>query len=85
MRLSLSAEQDALADSLDRLLTKLSDPERVRQVEGRGGFDPELWAALGDLGVPAIGAADSGASMVDLAVVADRAGAHLASAPVVEA
>src|SRR5687768_1122246 len=88
MNLSLSPEQEALAESLDRLLTKLSDPERVREVEGAAGtpgFDRELWNALGDLGVPSIGDAGSGASTVDLAVVADRAGAHLASAPVVEA
>ena len=85
MNLNLSPEQEALAQSLDRLLAKLSDPERVREVEAHGGFDPVLWLALGDLGVPAIAAPDGGATMVDLAVVADRCGAHLASAPVVEA
>lgn len=84
MNLRLSPEQEALAESLDRLLTKLSDPERVRDVEGRGGFDPDLWSALGDLGVPAMARPDGGATMVDLAVVAERCGAHLASAPVVE-
>ena len=84
MNLSLSPEQEALAESLDKLLSKLSDPERVREVEGRGGFDPELWAALGELGVPTMAAPDGGATLVDLAVVAERAGAHLASAPVVE-
>ena len=85
MNLHLSPEQQALAESLDRLLAKLSDPERVREVEGHGGFDADLWRALGDLGVPAMAAPDGGASMVDLAVVAERCGAHLASGPVVEA
>jgi alkylation response protein AidB-like acyl-CoA dehydrogenase len=85
VRLRPSAEQEALAESLDRLLTKHSDPERVREVEARGGFDPELWSALGDLGVPSIGDRASGATLLDLGVVADRCGAHLASAPVVEA
>ena len=45
MNLELSPEQQALAESLDRLLSKLSDPERVREVEGHGGFDAELWRA----------------------------------------
>jgi alkylation response protein AidB-like acyl-CoA dehydrogenase len=86
VNLALSPEQEALAESLDRLLTKLSDPERVREVETEhAGFDAQLWAALGDLGVPAMGAADSGATTVDLSVVAERAGTHLASGPVVEA
>ena len=85
MNLALSAEQLALAESLDRMLAKLSDPERVREVETAGGFDPELWAALQELGIPAMALSDGGATMVDLAVVADRCGAHLASAPVVEA
>lgn len=85
MNLDLSAEQQALADSLDRLLTKLSDPERVREVEGHGGFDDELWRSLGELGVPDMAAPDGGATVVDLAVAAERCGAHLASGPVVEA
>jgi alkylation response protein AidB-like acyl-CoA dehydrogenase len=84
MRLVLSPEQVALGESLDRLLTKLSDPGRVREIEP-GGFDGELWAALGDLGVPALAGPDGGATTVDLAVVAERCGAHLASGPVVEA
>jgi alkylation response protein AidB-like acyl-CoA dehydrogenase len=85
VNLELSAEQQALARSLDRLLTKLSDHERVREIEERGGFDADLWNALGDLGVPTLAAPGAGATMVDLAVVAERCGAHLASAPVVEA
>lgn len=84
MNLELAAEQQALAESLDRLLLKLSDPERVREVEHDGGFDPRLWAALADLGVPAMALPDGGATMVDLAVVAERCGTRLASAPVVE-
>ena len=84
MNVALSPEQEALAESLDKLLTKLSHPERVREIEGHGGFDPELWAALHELGVPDMAAPDGGATLVDLAVVAERAGAHLASAPVVE-
>jgi hypothetical protein len=84
VNLSLSPEQEALAESLDRLLTKLSDPERVRELEAHGGFDAELWSALNELGVPWMASADGGATLVDLAVVAERCGAHLASAPVVE-
>jgi alkylation response protein AidB-like acyl-CoA dehydrogenase len=81
-----SPEQEALGESLDRLLAKLSHPERVREVEERhGGFDTALWAALAELGVPDMATADGGATVRDLAVVAERCGAHLASAPVVEA
>jgi alkylation response protein AidB-like acyl-CoA dehydrogenase len=88
VNLARSPEQEALAEALNRLLRKLSPAERVREVEvDHGGFDGDLWAALADVGVPAMAAAagpGGGATMVDLAVVSDRCGAHLASAPVVE-
>ena len=88
MNLARSAEQEALAEALDRLLGKLSHAERVREVEGTGGFDADLWSALAEIGIPSLALpedAGGGATMVDLAVVAERCGAHLASVPVVEA
>ncbi|HEX2576362.1 MAG TPA: acyl-CoA dehydrogenase family protein, partial [Aquihabitans sp.] len=88
MHLQLTPEQDALRDAVARFLDKASSPEAVRAAEPLG-WDGAVWAGLADMGVPALGvpeaAGGSGASLRDLAVVAEACGAHLAPAPVVEA
>jgi alkylation response protein AidB-like acyl-CoA dehydrogenase len=85
--LGLSDEQQQLAGSFGSLLAKQSSPERVRAAEP-DGFDPVLWRALGELGVVtmAVGEADGGwgASVTDLALVAEVVGRALAPAPVIE-
>ncbi len=88
MHLRTNEEQDALRDAVARFLEKASSAEAVREAE-RLGWDPDVWAGLTAMGVPALGVAEehggSGATLRDLAVVAEACGARLAPAPVVEA
>ena len=87
MHLQTTEEQDALRDAVSRFLEKASTFEAVREAEPLG-WDPKVWAGLTDMGVPTLGVREdqggSGASLRDLAVVAEVCGARLASAPVVE-
>ncbi len=88
MDLSLSEDQDALRETLGRFLAKASSAEQVRAAEP-SGFDEAVWAGLVEMGVPTMGVPEdqggSGASLADLAVVAEQAGAALAPVPIVEA
>ena len=87
MHLKLTEEQDALRYAVARFLEKASSAEAVREAEPLG-WDPKVWAGLADMGVPTLGVAEeqggSGATLRDLAVVAEACGARLAAAPVVE-
>ena len=87
MHLQLTEEQDALRDAVARFLEKASTAEAVREAEPLG-WDEKVWAGLTDMGVPTLGVPEdqggSGATLRDLAVVAEAAGARLAAAPVVE-
>jgi alkylation response protein AidB-like acyl-CoA dehydrogenase len=87
MHLKITEEQDALRDAVASFLEKASTFEDVREAEPLG-WDPKVWAGLTDMGVPTLGVAEdlggSGASLRDIAVVAEACGARLASSPVVE-
>jgi alkylation response protein AidB-like acyl-CoA dehydrogenase len=83
VNLDLSDDQLALRAAFATLLSKESSPERVRAAEPLG-FDAALWRHLVRVGVPAMGTAEGGGSLVDLAVVCEQAGSHVAPAPVVE-
>ena len=75
-------EQRELDDAVGRLLSKTSSPEQVRDAEATG-FAADVWQGLARIGL--FDAAASGeASLADLAVVARRAGAHLAPVPLAE-
>lgn len=86
--LGLSDEQRQLVASFSDLLTKASPPERVRAAEP-GGFDPGLWATLRDTGAVTMAVPEAaggwGATLLDLALVAEQVGRAAAPAPVVEA
>lgn len=88
MNLSLTEDQELLRDSLAKLLSCESSPERIRAAEPLG-FDRELWDALVDMGVPLMrvpeDAGGAGFNLMDAAILVEEAGRHLASAPVVEA
>jgi alkylation response protein AidB-like acyl-CoA dehydrogenase len=88
MHLKHTEEQDALRDAVAGFLEKAASPEAVRDAEPLG-WDPKVWAGLTDMGVPTLGVAEehggSGASLRDMAVVAEACGARLAPAPAVEA
>ncbi|NLD78433.1 MAG: acyl-CoA dehydrogenase [Acidimicrobiales bacterium] len=87
MHLAYTEEQLALRDAVAGFLDKASSAEAVREAEPLG-WDPKVWDGLTAIGVPTLGVDEahggSGASLRDLAVVAEACGARLASAPVVE-
>jgi alkylation response protein AidB-like acyl-CoA dehydrogenase len=86
--LGLSDEQQELVASFANLLGKSSPTERVRACEP-GGFDPALWRTLIDTGAVAMAVPEAhggwGASLVDLALVAEQVGRAIAPAPLLEA
>jgi alkylation response protein AidB-like acyl-CoA dehydrogenase len=88
MDLGLSDEQRALVASYGSLLAKASTPEDVRAAEP-SGFDEELWRLLVDTGALLMAVPEErggwGASLLDLALVAELIGRHAAPAPVIEA
>jgi alkylation response protein AidB-like acyl-CoA dehydrogenase len=88
MKLDLSEGQTLLQDTVARLFADESTAERVRAAEASGGFDQALWdeiVALGLIPMRATDPAEGGSSLLDAALVAEQAGRHLASAPLVEA
>jgi alkylation response protein AidB-like acyl-CoA dehydrogenase len=87
MDLRPSAEQEQLVDAFAALYAKESPPERVRAAEP-GGFDKALWERLLEMGVVAMAVPEDaggwGASLLDLALMAEQQGRWLASAPIIE-
>lgn len=87
MDLRLTAEQSQLVDAFAALYAKASSSERVRAAEPLG-FDPGLWAQLGEMGVVAMAVPEAvggwGASALDLALVAEQHGRAVAPAPLIE-
>jgi alkylation response protein AidB-like acyl-CoA dehydrogenase len=87
MDLRPSDEQQQLVDAYAALYAKESSSERVRAAEP-GGFDERLWAQLLELGSVAMGVDEAaggwGASLLDLALVAEQHGRALGSAPLIE-
>ena len=87
MDLHPSEEQQQLIDAYRALYAKESPPERVRSAEPLG-FDPSLWDHLGELGSVAMAVDEAhggwGASVLDLALVAQEHGRALGAAPLIE-
>src|SRR5579859_513875 len=85
MKLDLSDSQTLLKETAARLFAEKSTPAGVREAERNSGFDPKLWQAVVSLGLVGMRAASSGeSSLLDAALVAEEAGRHLASVPLVE-
>ncbi len=88
MDLSLSEEQEQLVEAFRAFFAKECPPTLVREAEGNGGFDRDLWDALGAMGGPTMGVAvdhgGAGAGLLDLELVAERFGAALAPVPLVD-
>lgn len=87
MDLRPSDEQQQLVEAFKDLYEDASPPDRVRAVEPLG-HSPGLWdrlVATGaiEMGVPET-AGGGGASLLDLALVAEQHGRHVAPAPVIE-
>lgn len=87
MRLDLTDDERALDDVFGGFFRRESPVEVVRAAEPLG-FDAGLWTRLADLGAPAMGVPEAvgggGATLTDLAVVADRVGQSIAPVPFVE-
>jgi alkylation response protein AidB-like acyl-CoA dehydrogenase len=85
--LGLSEEQHQLVSSFSSLLGKESSVERVRAAEPHG-FDERLWRSLVDTGAVTMGVPEArggwGASLLDLALVAEEVGRALAPAPLID-
>lgn len=88
MDLHLTQDQRMLLDSVTRLLQSESTPARVRAAED-SGFDALLWRQLDAIGILSmrLPEADGGGGMglFEAVLVAEEAGAHLASVPLAEA
>lgn len=85
---SFSDDQLALRALVDRILDDLVTPDRLREVErGDEWFDRQAWGALADAGLLAVGlreaAGGSGGDFLDLALVIESIGRHVAPVPVV--
>lgn len=87
MNLTLPQEQQMLRDSVAKLFATESRPVRVRACETTG-FDPQLWQQLIELGIPTMRVPESAGGgamgLLDAVLVAEQAGRHLASVPLVE-
>jgi alkylation response protein AidB-like acyl-CoA dehydrogenase len=85
--LELSDEQDALVDLFTSIAARFSTPEAVRAHESLG-FAPDLWQHLVAAGAPGLAVPErvggAGGSMLDLALVLEVLGRHLAPVPLVE-
>ncbi len=88
MDLHPSEEQRLLIEAFGALYGKESPPERVRAAEPLG-HDAELWGRLLENGALEMavdeGSGGWGASLLDLALVAEQHGRFLGSAPLLEA
>ncbi|MCB1260860.1 MAG: acyl-CoA/acyl-ACP dehydrogenase [Acidimicrobiales bacterium] len=86
MDFELSDDQVALADAARDLLDGYAAPAAVRaRVDGDGGTDPALWDAMVSQGWTAIAVPEAlggmGLGWVELAVLLEQLGAHVAPAP----
>ncbi len=86
MDFELSDDQVALRDAASALLEGRSPPGRVREVAGaEPHLDADLWAAMADQGWPAVerSAGDDGLGLglVEVAVLCEQLGRHLAPVP----
>ena len=87
MNLHLSDDENLLLDAITKLLENESSLARVRAAE-ETGFDPALWTSLVEFGLPIMRAPEEagggGCNLLQAGLMAQQAGRHLASAPVIE-
>lgn len=87
MNLDPTADQELLRESFSTLLAAESSPDRVRAAEA-SGFDAELWSHLVQFGALGLRAPESmggmGAGLFEAVLLAELAGRHLVSGPLIE-
>jgi len=86
MEFALTDEQVMIADTVRAFFAENATSERTRAAMEGTGIDRDLWAAFaGELGLAGIGIPEdfggAGLGMVELAVVAEAAGAQVAAVP----
>ncbi|MXW76255.1 MAG: acyl-CoA dehydrogenase [Acidimicrobiaceae bacterium] len=88
MDFELSADQVALRGAAVELLAAECSTERVRVAAESGGFDRGLWAAMVEQGWTAVAVPETlgglGLGTVEIAVLLERIGAHLAPVPLTQ-
>jgi alkylation response protein AidB-like acyl-CoA dehydrogenase len=88
MDLNPSPEQQQLVDAFSALYAKESSTDRVRAAEP-SGHDPDLWQRVTAVGALEMAVGEEsggwGASMIDLALVAEQHGRYIGSCPLLEA
>ncbi len=89
MDFELSDDQQALRDAARELLDDRSGSAQVRAIVDAGGaYDDELWKAMVDQGWTGIAVAEGdggvGLGWVEVAVLCEAVGAHVAPAPIVQ-
>src|SRR6059058_5713300 len=88
MDLRPTEEQQQLAEAFASLYADAAAPEQVRATEPLGHL-PALWERLVETGAVEMAvpeaAGGGGASLLDLALVAEQHGRHVAPAPLIEA
>jgi alkylation response protein AidB-like acyl-CoA dehydrogenase len=82
--LARSDEQVQLVDAVRSLMTRECPPDRVRASEERSGFDAALWARCLELSLLEMALPDGGATLLDVAFVAELLGEFLAPVPLAE-
>ena len=87
MDLDLTEDQEAIREVFAGFFSSETGPERAREAEPLG-FDTRAWDRLMQTGAPGMGVAKSsgggGATLADLTVVVEEAGAHIAALPLVD-
>ena len=88
MRTRLTEDELAVREAFHDFFANESPPTTVRAAADGTGIDRALWDGLSAMGGPGMALPETvggaGASLVDLAVVAEVAGAHLAPIPLIE-
>ncbi len=88
MNFDLSEDQRLMRETFARFFDEHSSMERVRAAAARGGFDPDLWRGLAELGAFSLRIPEEsgglGLGVLDAAVLMEEAGRMLASGPLAE-
>lgn len=87
MNLHLNEDQRLLQEAFSRLFSNESTPARVRAAEATG-FDSALWAQCVEMGLPLMRVPEAlgggGLGLMEAVLLAEEAGRHLVSVPVIE-
>ena len=82
----MSADQETIQDVFSSFFTEQTGPESARNSMPLG-FDAKAWERLSETGAPGMGVslpAGGGASLSDLVIVAEEAGAKIAPLPIID-